>query len=253
MDRTTLLPRADIPQPAGAVSPAPAGHALPRTLRALAPRRQEWSRPRDYMRGVRLHLALRRGGFTMVAAPCARTLYRLARLVERRGVPGDLVDCGVYNGGSTALLSAGATTRRVWAFDSFEGLPAPGPFDGELSAGWEGGCAGSEEKVREVMAKFASSESLEIRKGWFEQTFPAAFCEIEQIAVLHCDGDWHDSVQLTLESFYPKVVPGGFVVIDDYGCWEGARRATDAYRRGRSDIAPLVHVDYSGVYWRKPS
>jgi len=250
--RTSPLSRAAIAVPDGAVSPAPPQRALVRIARALVPRRQELRTPGDYLRGAQLHLALRRGGFTMLSAPCARALYRLTRLADRQRIDGDLVDCGVYNGGSTALLSAGAPDRRVWAFDSFEGLPPPGPLDGPLSEGWEGGCHGTEVKVRHAMSAYGSLERLEVRKGWFEDTFPIAVDEIDQIAVLHCDGDWHDSVLLTLETFYPKVAPGGFVVIDDYGCWEGARRATDAFRSQRSDCSPIVTVDRSGgVYWRK--
>ena len=72
------------------------------------------------------------------------------------------------------------------------------------------------------------------------------------MAVLHCDGDWYDSVLLTLETFYPKVSPGGFVVIDDYGHWVGAREATDEFRRRLEIDAPLHRVDYTGRFWRKP-
>jgi O-methyltransferase len=71
------------------------------------------------------------------------------------------------------------------------------------------------------------------------------------IAVLHPDGDWYESALVTLEALYDRVSPGGFVVIDDYGHWEGARRATDEFRRRRGIHEPLVRVDYTGRYWRK--
>ena len=70
--------------------------------------------------------------------------------------------------------------------------------------------------------------------------------------MLHADGDWYDSVLLTLETFYPKVSPGGFVVIDDYSGWEGAKIATDEYRVTNGIDAPLVEVDGTAVYWQKP-
>ena len=221
-------------------------------VREILPNRNELGQPVVYARALRLHCALARDGYTMATSRRGRTLHRLAADVAARGVPGDLVDCGVWNGGSTALLSAGAPGRDVWAFDSFEGLPEPGPLDGTESEGWRGECHGAEERLREAFARFAHPERLRVRRGWFEATFPAAEDQIGAIAVLHCDGDWYASVKLTLETFYPKLSPGGYVVIDDYGHWVGARRATDEFR-GRLDIsAPLVRVDYTGHYWRKP-
>jgi O-methyltransferase len=206
----------------------------------------------DYLEGVRLHWRLMRGGYSMGSSRRGRTLLRLSRDAARRGVPGALVDCGVWNGGSTALLAAGAPDRPVYAFDSFEGLPEPGELDGEESAGQAGFCLGSEENVRRAFARHVPESDLRIRAGWFEDTFPDASREIDRVAVLHCDGDWYDSVLLSLETFYPKIPSGGYVVIDDYGHWIGARRATDEFKRRVGDDAPLVRVDYTGRYWQKP-
>ena len=75
---------------------------------------------------------------------------------------------------------------------------------------------------------------------------------IGRVAVLHCDGDWYESVRLTLSTFYPQVSPGGYVVSDDYGAWSGARQATDEYRREAGVSAPLSPVDHTGRFWRKP-
>jgi hypothetical protein len=95
----------------------------------LAPMSPEVRRPLQYAQSVLLWRRVRQRGYTMLGCRRGRTLYRLAREVERRNVPGALVDCGVWNGGSTALLSAGVATRDVYAFDSFEGLP---PSDEQL-------------------------------------------------------------------------------------------------------------------------
>ena len=207
---------------------------------------------RDWVDGARLHWRLLQGGYSMGSSRRGRTLMRLAREAERRGIPGALVDCGVWNGGSTAMLAAGGPTRPVYAFDSFEGLPEPSEQDGPESAGQGGWCHGSEALVREAIARFVPGADLRIRAGWFTDTFPAASEEIDRVAVLHCDGDWYESVLLTLETFYPKVAPGGYVVIDDYGHWIGARRATDEYRDRVGDHTPLRRIDYTGRWWRKP-
>jgi O-methyltransferase len=246
--------------PAGVAPPAPSARALLAHLRFLLAGPGSWwdvaPRPgeaaSEYLEGARLHWKLLRGGYSMGSSRRGRALRRLARDVARNGVPGALVDCGSWNGGSTVLLSSGAPDRPVYAFDSFEGLPEPGALDGDDSAGQAGFCLGSEAKVRRAFAGFAPDSDLRIRAGWFEDTFPSAAQEIDQVAVLHCDGDWYDSVLLSLETFYPKVPSGGYVMIDDYGHWIGARRATDEFKQKVGDATPLTRVDYTGHYWRKP-
>lgn len=221
-------------------------------MREILPTREEIAHPSRYLRALSLHRKLAKGGYTMTTTRRGRTLHRLAADVAARRVPGDMVDCGVWNGGSTVLLSAGAPGRDVWAFDSFEGLPEPGPLDGVESQGFQGECHGAEELLREAISRFAHPERLRVQRGWFDETFPEAAPEIEAVSLLHCDGDWYESVKLTLETFYPKLSSGGYVVIDDYGHWIGARRATDEFREHHKIDAPLIRIDYTGHYWQKP-
>jgi O-methyltransferase len=204
-----------------------------------------------YRRRRRLHAELYEGGWTMLGPRRGRMLHRLVEEVDRAGVPGALVDCGVWNGGSTILLSAAAPERNVWAFDSFAGLPEPHELDGRESEGLGGELVGSEQKLREGFEQFAHPARLHVRAGWFEETLAAAAGDIGTVAVLHCDSDWYDSVLLTLEVMYPLVSAGGFVVIDDYGTFPGAQRATDEYRLGAGEGAPLRRLDHTGRYWRK--
>jgi O-methyltransferase len=206
----------------------------------------------DEFRSARdLHRELWNGGFTMLSSRRARALHRLAGRAARDGVRGALVDCGAWNGGSSVMLATGAPDRDVWVFDSFQGLPVPGPLDGAESAAFAGDCVGSEDKVREGFERFADPAHLHVRPGWFDDTLAGAAEEIGPVALLHCDGDWYDSVRLTLDVFYERVSPGGFVVIDDYGTWPGARRATDEFRRAVGDRGRLRRVDHTGRWWRK--
>lgn len=220
------------------------------TLADLAPLRPELTDPVGYLRAALLYRRLWDGGYTMLPARRGRTLHRLAATVEREGVPGDLVDCGVWNGGSSVLLSAAAPSRNIWCFDSFEGLPEPGPLDGERGHERGGTIVGSEERVRDAFARHADPARIRIVRGWFADTFPVVAPGIDRVAVLHVDGDLYESVRLTLETFYDKVSPGGFVVADDYGGWEGAGVAVDEFRAARGIRSPLVPVDASGCYWR---
>jgi O-methyltransferase len=188
-----------------------------------------------------------KGGYTMVGARRARALFRLATLVERQRVPGVIVDCGVWNGGSTILMSVAAPSRVVWAFDSFEGMPEAGEFDDELAHKFTGEVRGSEAKLRRGFEQFASPQRLQIAKGWFEETFPRFSDQIETVAVLHVDADWYESVKVALDTFYPKLAPGGYCLIDDYNFWSGTRRAVDEFRAKRQISAPII----SNHYWQK--
>ena len=218
-----------------------------------APSRQELRDPGTYRQAAALWSDLRAGGWTMLGSRRARALNRLARAAERAGVQGALVDCGTFNGGSAIMMSTGAPNREVWAFDSFEGLPeASSDHDPERAGEWTGELKASEEKVREGFRRFADPARLNVVKGWFQDTFPEAASKILSVAVLHADSDWYDSVRLTLETFYPKVSRGGFVVIDDYNDWEGAKTATDEYRAAHGIDAPLREIDITAVYWQKP-
>jgi len=194
-------------------------------------------------------------GYTAVFIPRLAALYTLANEIDRRQIPGDIVECGVYNGGSAALMAAACRDstkkRHIWLFDSFEGLPLPTDNDGEKAqtCGWW--CHGDLEKVVKILRKMRIPEyRIHITKGWFHETFPLV--EIEKIALLHIDADWYDSVKLCLERFYEFVRPGGYVVIDDYGHWEGCKKATDEFLEEQGINVELVTVDYTGRYFRKP-
>lgn len=204
------------------------------------PRPNELREPRTYLRTVALHRRLTSEGYTMLGGRCGRALYRLARDVERRGIPGALVDCGVWNGGSTLLLASGAPSREVWAFDSFEGMPEPGPIDGEGPWSFVGDCRGSEQKVREGFRRYSNPQRLHLARGWFEDTLPRHLEKIGPIAVLHVDADWYAAITLVLETLYPSVSPGGHVAVDDYKNWPGTRRAVDEFRARHGVEAPLV-------------
>lgn len=221
-------------------------------LRNLAPMPVELRRPMVYFQGVALWVRVRQQGFTMLGCRRARTLYRLAAEVERSAIPGALVDCGVWNGGSTAMMAAAASTRPVWAFDSFEGLPTPDERDGPDALTWEASCVGREENVAEALRRFARSDRLRIVKGWFDESLPAYASAVGPIALLHADGDWYESVRATLDNMYEGVSPGGYVVVDDYNVWSGARQAVDEFRKERHITAPLLQAEAS-AYWKKPS
>ncbi len=183
-----------------------------------------------------------------------RELERLRQIawdVGRREIPGDIVECGVMNGGSAAVLASGLPGRRLWLYDSFEGLPEPTPRDGPRARTWGGRCRGSESRVRGVLA-LAGVEMPTIVKGWYRDTFSDRTAPApEAVALLHVDADWFDSVLLSLERFYDLIADGGVVVLGDFGYWEGCREAFYAFCRTRG-LEPLIErFGHSHAWWVK--
>jgi O-methyltransferase len=189
------------------------------------------------------------------------SLYNLVREADKQGLRGDLVECGVWNGGSAALMAAATRScrynleeRSLWLFDSFEGLPPPGDKDGTkaINAYFAGRCKGDAKKVEKAFATInLSTAGVTIVPGWFETTLEQA--SIDEIALLHIDADWYDSVRLVLDIFYDRVAPGGFIVLDDYGFWPGCSKAVHDFLRER-DISDdvITMVGEHGAYFQKP-
>lgn len=192
--------------------------------------------------------------FTLVGPERIRSLCDLARRIETDGIPGDVVECGVCNGGTAAILAHFATRSRlertIWLFDSFQGMPQPTDQDGEDAPSHAGREVGDIRKVRFALRLVgADMRRVRIVKGWFSDTLRTV--TIPRIALLNIDADWYESVKLCLEIFYDAVVPGGFISIDDYGHWPGCRRAVDEFFEARQ-LSPYLHeVDYTARWLAK--
>jgi O-methyltransferase len=186
-------------------------------------------------------------------------LFFLAELVERLGrlgIEGDIVECGVYRGGSAAVLGwwmmqQPSSMRKLWLFDSFAGMPKAGEQDGELSHKLEGDYVGSEELTRQLLERVGVlDERYEIVTGFFADTFSGL--TPPPTALLHVDCDFYEPVKLTLEKFFPTMPPGGFVVLNDYGIFRGARQATDEFLAANGiDVEPVA-IDPTASFFQKP-
>ena len=197
----------------------------------------------------------------------AETMIGLVRLgciqecVERAiidGVPGDLMEAGVWRGGAVILMQGilavhDVRDRNVWAADSFEGLPPPDPrsftqdLEADLSHFEE--LAVSLEQVKANFERYGLlGENVKFIKGWFKDTLEDA--PIERLAVLRLDGDYYESTIQILEALYHKVSQGGFVIVDDYLHLEPCRQAVDDFRAALGIDDEIVEVDWNSVYWR---
>ncbi|WP_205475211.1 TylF/MycF/NovP-related O-methyltransferase [Nocardioides sp. SYSU D00038] len=183
-----------------------------------------------------------------------RNLAALARDVEARGVPGEVIEAGAALGGSAIVLAAAkAPERPMRVYDVFDMIPAPSERDGDdvhrryetIRDGQAKGLGGDvyygyrEDLLAEVSASFArlgvppAEHRVELVKGLFEETITGD----GPVALAHLDGDWYDSTMTCLERIAPRLSPGGRLVLDDYYAWSGCRRAVDDYFRGREGYA----------------
>ena len=191
-----------------------------------------------------------------------RRLENVRECVERvldADVPGDLVETGVWRGGAAILMRAvlaarGARDRRVWVADSFRGLPPPDAQTYPLDAGDRLHTYGALAIPLEVVrANFAAYDLLDEQvvflPGWFRDTLPCA--PIERIAVLRLDGDMYESTIVALRALYPKLSPGGFLIVDDYGVLASCANAVNDYRAEADIFDAIERIDWTGVYWRK--
>ena len=191
---------------------------------------------------------------SMIDAVRAGNLLRLAQRIEEEQIPGDVVECGVYRGGSAATIARVAThsrmNRTVWLFDSFQGMPPVTEADGTGAEDWVGALSYDPRKVEKLLRRTGSDLSrVRIVKGFFADTFPEV--DIPQIALLNVDSDWYESVKICFEKFYDAVAPGGFVSIDDYGAWPGCRLAVDEFFQKRGLTHKILPVDSTASWFQK--
>jgi len=195
-------------------------------------------------------------GASMVGRARLDNLHHCIETVLADGVPGDIMECGVWRGGACvfakAVLMARDAGRTVWLADSFAGLPAPEMAEDnvDLSTAKYPMLAIGQQRVR---ALFECLDLLDDRvrflPGWFDETLPSA--PVGKLAVLRLDADYFASTMTALDALYDRVQPGGFVIIDDYGVLEPARRATDKFRASRGIADPVEDIDGAGIFWRK--
>ncbi|MBP7829162.1 MAG: class I SAM-dependent methyltransferase [Kiritimatiellae bacterium] len=196
---------------------------------------------------------------SLVNYPRLHSLYRLAGEILSGPAGGGAAECGVWRGGSAALFGAQArrfrTAARFWLFDSFQGLPEPREMDETWTGKTlkKGDLTGSRELAEDLLfRKFGLDPArFEIVPGWFADTIPPAAPRVGPLAILHIDCDYYDPAKLCLEQLYPKVSPGGAVIIDDYHYFKGAKMATDEFRRAHAIQTPLVPTDRFGVWFQK--
>lgn len=243
---------------------------LSECLRRLRqPAGPDWARATEDIDPAVFALYERVRPYTMTNLLRIHALVQAVEYLVRRNVEGALVECGVWRGGSVmaallTLVKLGVTDRDVYLYDTFEGMTQPGerdvsPYEQPALATWrDAERAGrkawdgffrpdffSFEQVRQAVQSCGYPESrIHFVKGEVEETIPATMPA--QIALLRLDTDWYESTRHELVHLYPRIVPTGVLIVDDYGHWQGCRQAVDEYFSG-ADSSPLLlnRIDYA--------
>jgi O-methyltransferase len=199
--------------------------------------------------------------FTMTSLERRASLIGAVDHLVKHRIEGDIVECGVWRGGSMmavalALMARGDTSRHLYLYDTFEGMSEPTEHDKALSG--ELAQAQLERTDRahplwavagldDVKANLASTgypaERIHYVQGKVEATIPATLPE--RIALLRLDTDWYESTRHELQHLYPLLAKHGVLIIDDYGHWQGARQAVDEYFANAAEPVFLHRVDYT--------
>lgn len=184
-------------------------------------------------------------------------MHNALRRIDAAGIAGDVVECGVWRGGHIILARLVSPLRMCWLYDTFAGMTAPGPHDRKrslykpppakaLSKSWT--MATLEEVSANLKAHDAFDESkLKFIVGDVCKTLRVSNNVPDRIALLRLDTDWYESTKIELEVLWPRLVQGGTIIVDDYGHWLGARKATQDYFAAHvPDFAKrIIQIDYT--------
>jgi O-methyltransferase len=209
--------------------------------------------------------------YTMTSIERMYALYNAVLYVLHNNIKGDFVECGVWRGGSSMLVARmmsnrKITDRKIFLYDTFEGMSEPTSNDFDLEGNkasdmlaenehnksesvW---CLADIADVRHNLSLTGfNQDSIIFVKGKVEDTLPDNLPG-NKIALLRLDTDWYESTKHELEHLYPELSVNGALIIDDYGHWEGCKKAVDEYFKENS-IGILLHrVDYTGRMGIKP-
>jgi hypothetical protein len=198
--------------------------------------------------------------FTMTSPERVASLCHAVEYIVRRELPGNVVECGVWRGGSMmaaalALLHLKETARSIYLFDTYEGMTSPTQKDKRvgldlsasamLAAAPHSHVLWGISQIDEVKANLRSTgypaERIHFIKGPVEHTIPGH--APDQICLLRLDTDWYESTRHELFHLYPRLCTGGVLIVDDYGWWEGQRKATDEYISKHNLALLTIRID----------
>ncbi|WP_293126274.1 TylF/MycF/NovP-related O-methyltransferase [Microcoleus sp. bin38.metabat.b11b12b14.051] len=201
--------------------------------------------------------------YTLLSESRLFSLYCLAKQICVEDLPGNFVECGTCKGGSAALIAFvikhySRRPRLLYAFDTFEGMPAPTEIDrhqgipANLTNFGEGTLkADITENLDKICELLQVKDIVVPVKGLFAETLPKYKSAIGSIAFLHADGDWYESTMDIFNTLYDSVIANGLIQVDDYGHWEGCKQAVHDFEKMKGESFSLNTIDETGVWFKK--
>jgi len=201
--------------------------------------------------------------YTMTSIERMFSLYKTIEYIAKFKISGDIVECGVWKGGSMmlaalSLIKFNDISRKIYLYDTYEGMSEPTLHDirtydnckaknkwqqlQKSNLKWD--YASLEEVKKNLYSTKYRKENLKFIKGKVEETIPKTIPE--KIAILRLDTDWYESTYHELSHLFPKIVKYGILILDDYGHWKGAKEATDKYFRENNIKIFLNRIDNTG-------
>jgi O-methyltransferase len=202
--------------------------------------------------------------YTMTSVERVYSLYQAVKYTLDNQLPGEFVECGVWKGGSSMLIALvlkkyGATDRKIYMYDTFEGMSEPTEADKAVTGETAKQLLDEQDKMKEnsiwcystldeVKSNLAKThfpkENLVFIKGKVEETLPNI--KPEKISLLRLDTDWYESTKIELELLYPRLAENGILIIDDFGHWQGAKKAVLEFFERQNNKPFINRIDYSG-------
>lgn len=201
--------------------------------------------------------------WTMTSPERMLALQRAIDYICQFRIPGEFVECGVWRGGSMRLaarklLQHGDTQRQLWLYDTFSGMTPPQSADVDFR-GQTAEHLLRVDRPDDPQGVWCISDLEQVQTAVYGSGYPAEkfqfiagdVCQTlrqsapQSIALLRLDTDFYDSTRMELEVLYPRLAPGGILIIDDYGHWQGCRQAVDEYFSKLSSPVYLQRVDYT--------
>ncbi len=194
----------------------------------------------------------------MVGIERCYALYQAIQYIIKNNIAGDFVECGIWKGGSSMLMAytlkdAGITDRKIYLYDTFEGMTKPLEVDGEeAKEQWEKGVTGTHNTMcyapldlvrSNINSTGYPAENIIMIKGPVEKTLPGTIPV--SIALLRLDTDWYGSTIHELQHLYPLLAKHAVLIVDDYGAWKGAKKAVDEYFSAVPNVF-ANRIDYTG-------
>jgi len=206
---------------------------------------------------------------SMVSVPRLWSVISAVKYVVKNEIPGDIIECGVWRGGCAiamaSILKANNSKKKLYLFDTFSGITEPGEVDIETSTGtsqiheyqkrsavqdtefvnWDYGDFNIE-KVKCEFKRRQLTDNVVFVQGDVRKTLFSGMSEPQKLSILRLDTDWYDTTLHEMNILYPRLAKGGVLLVDDYGHYDGARKAVDEYFAKLSKCPMQWVTDYTG-------